>query len=211
MAAIDKTYVSTYEDWKRVVDWARTAEFTCPNGTKLKVINHCYYPDMSEAEVKEWLCEQREVPVMNTSYSMDYYLIKYCPLDIVQNQLRQMYGEQYDNIKNGKSRFDTFTRKRKIGTKVVLKKWKKHTNQNYVSGRCFWVSAMHNGELLWWSDAINRFIWTDELGIRNSSQFLGCKSIKALIRRLRKMELPKGAVVCATGRYVYEKWEFVIK
>lgn len=209
MAAIDKTYVSSYEDWKRIIDWARTAVFTCPNGTELRAIDYCYYPNSTEAEIKEWLTEQNEIPVMNTSYSMDYFLIKHCPIDIVQERMREVYDDEYYNaVKNGMSEYDTFSRDGKIGTRVVCTK--RGNRSNHISRGHYFVHAELDGDTLWYSEAIGRFLWENELGSWSSNCFVGCKTFKALVRRIRKMGLPKGAVVTATGRYVDEAFEFVI-
>lgn len=210
MAAIDKTYVNNYEDWKRVIDYARSTTFTCPNGTRIRLIDYCYYPDASESEIKEWLSEKEEIPVMNTSFSVDYFLIKHCPIDIVQKRMREVYDEDYYNgVKNGTNKYDTFPCEGKIGTRVVLRK--RGNRSNHISRGHYFVYAEHDEVTLWWSDEIGRFLWHKELGVWSSNCFNGCKTLKALIRRLRKMKLPKGAVVKATGRYTDEYFEFEIK
>lgn len=102
MAAIDKTYVSSYEDYRKVIDWARTAEFVCPNGKKFSVIDYCYYTDKSEEEIREMLRKNREIPVMNTPVRLDYFLIKHCPIELVQERMKEVYDTGfYDAVKNG--------------------------------------------------------------------------------------------------------------
>lgn len=102
MAAIDKTYVSSYEDYRRIVNWARTAEFVCPNGEKLSVIDYCYHTDKSEDEVREMIRKSNAIPVMNTPIRLDYFLIKYCPIELVQERMKDVYDDGfYDTVKNG--------------------------------------------------------------------------------------------------------------
>lgn len=210
MAAIDKTYVNNYEDWKRIIDWCKENKFICTNGTEVRMIDRCYYPDYSEEEVKEWLKKAVEIPVMNTGYKEDYFLIKYCPIDIVQERMREVYDEEYYNsIKNGNSEYDTFTMDNdKIGTRVFLKK--RRSRRNY-SKTPFFVEAKYNDSYLWYSDYVGRFLWPNELGIATSNSFNESYSIKALIRRLRKMKLPKGTKVRVLGYYVNDEFEFEIK
>jgi hypothetical protein len=50
-----------------------------------------------------------------------------------------------------------------------------------------------------------------EFPIDNSCGLCNYKTIKSLMRNIRKWKLPKGSIVTAHGRYVGEEYEFLIK
>lgn len=105
MAGIDKTYCRTWEEYQEVVKWARENKFTCPNGTVIEPIESVY----------EWNEDsfdgERKLPILNTSQSLDYFLIKHCPIEIVQERMKEVYGEDYvESIKNRTSEYDLFVR-----------------------------------------------------------------------------------------------------
>lgn len=210
MAGIDKTYVDNYDDWKRIVDWAKTAEFTCPNGLKLRAINYCYYPDAPESEIREWIEKVESIPIMNTSQGLDYFLIKYCPIDVVQERMKEVYDEEYYNsVKNGASEYDIFTTEGKIGTRIVIKNRK--SRNNYFLRRVGDIEVKYDGSYLDYNDELKRFLWPYELGYHTLDDFHKIKSVKSLIRRLRKMKLPKGAIIKVQGYYIHENLELIVK
>jgi hypothetical protein len=64
---------------------------------------------------------------------------------------------------------------------------------------------------MWYSSKINNFLWENELGTFSSScGTFHCHSVKALKRKLMKMNLPKGSIVTAWGYWRGEKWKFKI-
>lgn len=220
MAAIDKTYVSSFEEWKEVMDWARTAKFTCPNGMVLNVIDYCYNSDYTEEEIKEWLSEQGEIPVMNTSNELDYFLIKYCPIQLVQDRMRCVYSENYiESVLNGTSKYDKFV-KPEVGKhfKCIKKplwnytlKWFNQYYNKYFKG-FYDVDVMYKGNYLWYNEICDCWKLDDELGYSTiSGATVRCHSIKALVRKLKKWNLPVGAIVKVTGKYVGEECEFLVK
>jgi len=214
MAGIDKTYTSSWEEYQEVIKWAREHEFTCPNGIIVKPINSCY--DLKE----EYFNGEDELPIMNTSNTTDYFLIKYCPLKIIQERMMEVYDEEYiEAIKNGTSKYDTFVRP-EPGTKLKIIKDSKYHNRkpfsilNYYGKRVTYVTieVRYNDELLWYNDEFDIFTFSHELGNRyNSGADLKLKSLKAIMRRIRKWKLPKGCIVDVRGRYVGEDWKFLIK
>lgn len=209
MAAVDKTYIDNYDDWKRIIDWAKDTEFVCKNGLVFKVIDYCYYPDATEEEIKNWLKEAGSIPVMNTSIELDYYLIKYCPIDIIQNRMKEVYDEDYYNsIKNNESEYDNDS-SIEIGKNIFIKKRK--SRNNYFSKGVADITAIYQGIYLTYNDELQRFLWPNELGYHTSDDFYKIKSVKSLIRKLRKMNLPKGTFIIVEGFYIHEHMEILIK
>lgn len=210
MAAIDKTYTSDYEEYQKFLKWAKETTFECPNGIKLYVYAYVY-DYWTEENMKE-----TPRPVMNTPQSLDYFLIKYCPFEFVQERMREVYSEEYVNsILNGTSEYDTF-KYPEIGTKFTIVKgrfmkgkdylWKFRKRKIYFS-----LEVEYNNQFLWYNPKINKFILPYELGIDMMSWAEKGRTIKSLIRHLRKLKLPKGAIIKAYGRYINEDLLILVK
>lgn len=217
MAAIDKTYVSTWEEYNEYVNWAKDKVFVCPNGTKIHPIDYVrdYGYEHFDGEIERVL--------HNTPTSLDYFLIKECPIAFIQDTLKWQYSEEfYESVKNGNSEYDTFSKEGKCGNKIKLI-WKgymafekpiKFYNRflkKHMKGIFEIEVSSPEGRLMWYSSKINNFLWDNELGtISSSCGTFHCHSVKALKRKLMKMNLPKGSIVTAWGYWRGEKWKFKI-
>lgn len=201
MAGIDKTYTKSWKEYKEVIDWAENTKFVCPNGQVLYPINSCY--EASE----ESFDGEREIAIMNSSTTLDYFLIRECPLEVVQKRMREVYPKDYyESVRNGTSDFDNFTKEGKIATKVKYNA--KHAPKKTTRGGFYWVEAECEGmDYLWYDNYDDMWIWPNELGIWNTNAAHSCHSLKALRRKILKWKLPKGTVVKAmdfTHGYEYE-------
>ena len=94
MSCIDKTYVSSWEEWKELKDWVWDKKIELKNGLTCYPRNCMYYPDYDEKQVNEWLenvrqsnmkmygytydvaVERSEIPFWNTPTYVDIWLIK---------------------------------------------------------------------------------------------------------------------------------------
>ena len=225
MAGIDKTYVETYEDWKSVMDYARNTKFMCPNGIELSLINYCYYPDKSKTEVENWLNNSSgSIPVMNTSNVVDYFLIKECPLEVIQNRMKEVYDEDfYNSVITGTSEYDTFIRPE--GGKHVklvkkpcwnytakwyndyLSKYRRtgYSIQVFLPEPYYTYCANYNKDF-------NIWILPNELGEGEGNYIdTDCMSLKSLINKILSWNLPIGTRIVFGGRYVGESGEFIVK
>ncbi|MCH5167949.1 MAG: hypothetical protein J1F35_08735 [Erysipelotrichales bacterium] len=221
MAAIDKTYVNNWEDWKEITDWMKSFERVLQNGSILIGENFLYYPDATKEEIESWLKEQKEIPVMNTSWSMDYFFIRECPIEAVQNRMKSVYSkESYEEIKNGTSEYDKFVRP--VGGKhlKLIKKPKYYKPSKFLwNGKIrkdrFVVDIeLPNGDYSWYYDEIDYWSMPYELiaGGFMSSADVYCKTHKALIRKILKWNLPIGTKVKASHfRFQGGYCEYVIK
>lgn len=198
MAGIDKTYVTTWEDYCAIVEWCNNNSFICPNGTKVSFF--CYGWEEEDFD------DNSEIPVFNTSQTQDYFLIKYCPIKVVQDRMREVYPAQYvESILNGTSKFDTFVRPPKINKLRLIKKPKyknpiKHKNlfgRSYYD--CFYVGIKLPEQWgkypSYYNEDTQQWILPYELGGYGGNSFIRVKSWKALIRRMRTWHLPKGTVI----------------
>lgn len=205
MAGIDKTYVHSYKEWRDYIDWARKTVFTCPNGIKLYPINFCCYTEEDDKYVKELFdkYEDYEMTLMNTPCDLDYFLIKYCPLEFIQKSMREWSycEENYNKIKNGESEYDKFVRPE--GGKHF--KWVKkpkysHTlkfraNNGKVRRSTYFIDAEfpeEHGGYGGYNWDYDMWVLPGELGYYNCSGADACHSLKSLIRKLKKWNLPVG-------------------
>ena len=203
MAAIDKTYLNDFAVYQEFINWAKNTVYTCPNGVKLPVINYVLTYWTEEA------MREKSRPVLCSSFTLDYFLIKYCPFEFVQSRLREVYSEQYYNdVLDGVSEYDKFVYP-EIATKFTVVRGKNMKHKNYLwrlKGHKykFFTRAEYNDTVLWYNDELKRFLLPDELGEPSCSHFYGSASVKSLIRKLRKMNIPKNTILECHARYVGE-------
>lgn len=199
MAGIDKTYTKSYKNYKDLVDWASKNIFTCPNGMKINPSEYIYPWE------EEDFIDNNNIPILNTTMQMDYYLIKYCPLDFVQERMKYVYDkEYYDSIKNGTSEFDTFTKEGKYGKHCKI------INKPIIStkrpiGRNTWFVQVYPPEeyfFMSYNESCNKWLWPYELGEFTSNTCHKFKTIKSVIRNILKWQLPIGTIVTVESRYV---------
>lgn len=216
MAAIDKTYVDNWKDYSEIVEWCENNSFVCPNGAIIK-----FYPyDWDEEDFKDG----KEHSVLNTSYTQDYFLIKFCPLEVIQNRMKEVYDEEYyQSVLNGTSDYDKFVRPPKVNKIKLVKKpdyYKPDKWFNDYTKR--WIRDKYSvdieipeewGKYPWYNEEIDQWLMPNELGKWTiSSPILKIKSWKALIRKIRSWYLPKGTII----KVSHFKWsggecEFIVK
>lgn len=193
MATLDKIYVSSYEEWEEVMKWAKNAVYTCPSGIKLRVMDYCYKPEYTEEEIQSWLKKSSsgEIPVMCTSESLDYFLIKDCPIERIKSRMIEVYGQEYVNeVLEGKSKYDVPKEEESIGRHVsVLHAPKKKHGRMFID--VLIPGIEYNGEYDVW-------FTKNELGDSDNSCPV-INSFKALIRKLRKWGFPVGTKIKIEG------------
>ena len=104
MAAIDKIYVNTWDDYVRFRDWLKEQPpIEDKYGRKVKISK--YIIDWKEEEI---IKRGYDFPIFMAPYYVDAYIIKNCPLDYIQKHLMLNYGhiteedikEMYEVVKN---------------------------------------------------------------------------------------------------------------
>ena len=198
MAGIDKTYVSSWKDYCDIVEWCRNNEFVCPNGTVIRI-----YPyEWEEENFKDG----EDLPVLNTSQVQDYFLIKHCPLETVQNRMREVYDHDYINaIIHGVSEYDKFVRPEKIRKIKLIEKPQYYNPAKYLrNGRikirdkyCVDIKLPDGWDgYAWYNENAEQWILPHELGNWTISHaILKCNTWKALIRKIMTWHLPKGSII----------------
>ena len=209
MAAIEKLYLNTYEDYLLLKDWCKD-----------KVLVDKYY---REVPIKNYLFNKRKEDfekgsssVLCAPYYVDAFLIRNCPFPFIREGFKINYGEDaLDKIKQGK-----------LYAHVIGKKFEpgKHFKCIKHPGRKF---NSPYGVKDWFIDIevpsqFNFFKYNESTGTWDhcsdfvdtewSSSTAFVPSIKSLKRKLsKKWELPVGTIVTATDRYVGDDYVFVIK
>jgi hypothetical protein len=207
MASIDKTYTSSWKDYCEYRDWASKQKFMCPNGDVIRPIRYLY-------KLKEEDFDGiREKPIMNTPQTLDYFLIKHCPIKFVYDRMREVYNKEYiDSVLNGTSEWDTFTKEGKYGTKFRMIKHPKDMKANRPYKRNSWFVQLSNDGNCDYDSDNNRWLWCYELYEPKgwTSNTAHINTIKALKRHMRKWKLPKGTIVKALGGFIGDEYEFKI-
>lgn len=203
MSSVNEIYTDSYNNYKEFVSWAFKNRFTCPNGIKINISNGIFNWKKEDFKNGKFLL------VLPTRAVQDYFLIKYCPLQFVQDRMKQIYSEDYYNsIKNGTSKFDTFTKEGKYGThcKVIKKpdiitKYPWGLTNWYITTDCVFIT---------YNATYNKWLWKYELGDGISFACYRCKSLKSIIRHINKWKLPIGTKVKAYSKYAGIDWEFIV-
>lgn len=223
MAGIDKIYVNNWKDFCEVRDYFMNTEFVGINGTKCVLKNYMY--DV-EHITEDYFDGEREVPVTNTPCKVDYYLAMYCPVKAVQEYLDRAYKGNWRNV----DYWSDYTKfNRNSGSKIKVIKYPKFGKINKALNQRFgWHIKVYTTRKIYDDYSRNYFKYDDhpiyykdtnqwiydnelEFPIDKSWDLCNYKTIKSLIRNIRKWKLPKGSIVTAHGRYIGDEYEFLIK
>lgn len=252
MAYIDKTYFSTYEQWKQVRDWCddKIVEF---NKTQIyHVKNYLYYTDLTEVEfnsykeefikshcknyntTREEALNNFSMVLWNTPVWLDIWLIRNCPINFIQDRLKCQYGDEYAQIKNKTSRYDTYKRNglgKNFHYKIICKpNWKprynfhcinRFDNDNYYKEKQtpWWFIAIEDtkikNSISWFANTKYNYWTNSEEGLPFDSNMMNIKrknlNIHAIIRMIKKWNLPAGSQVKVLNNYFNYGWIINIK
>lgn len=269
MAAIDKTYVNTWKDYKDIVDWCKSVGTVTDDwGNKLTPYNWLYYPDITEKEfyrnqkksweerkkyyskkdtdsiVKEswdWMVKYHgedflehpelfyEVVIWNTYHIEDIYLIRYCPLEVIQNRLKEQYGggwsklaltnrndpSEYEKIKNHVSDYDTYQRNGNKCPRFIILDNKSIPFKDDdiwwwidIKGLDWWYSEKEN----YWYNHLECKDTKDNWISSSCTEIYGNLTKRKIYRLLRRWNLPSGTEISFRGQWKRrEVKEFTIK
>ena len=224
MAGIDKTFTSSWKDYKELREWAQKTRMEYPHKEKGAgyLIDWFYEPDLTEKDFKDG---KEEHVIWDTPESVDRFLRKNCPLAFVQERLKEQYGKGYDDLlkphvdphieKKGKLLKLKFLktpdayefRSAKYGYTVsvgdTLEKSK--TGDYYVRNKDFtkeWYYYRNYGKFFRADECredTESELTPDYLWIRHPNK-------RKLIRLARKWNLPAGLYIEIIGSYVEDQW-----
>ena len=198
MAGIDKTYTDSYKDYSELKGWARGKVIKYWTGQEEEIVDYIY----------EWDEEDfngRELPVMNTSQSVDLFLIQNCNLKFVQDRMREVYNkdtyEEFKTMKFPTEKPDGHER----GRRVTINRLGRLPlyNKGINSHKSWWLQPHPDQDIYY--DRTYR-VWVTDLFLPFNSNTHTSSTIKSLIRHLRKQYLPVGAKFILSGRYIGEKF-----
>lgn len=249
MAGIDKTYISSYEDYRKVINWCKDKSFKLKNGKIIKPSDFIYYPDITREEWNEWKEEYNkkypnykfELVLWNTPTYLDVWLIRNCPIDFIQERLKEQYSggwsktaftdhnesNLYDQIKNYTSIYDTYQRNG-LGknAKIIIKQYGFPIRDK----KCFWWIEVNNPwsaftkkrlflgnkDTYWYNENNNEWYTVNELMDYTSScaHREGTLTVKNIVNLVKKWNFPKGTIVtfqCLYKRHIYSEYICTVK
>lgn len=204
MAGIDKTYTNSYKDYKEFKEWANLQIVTFFNGYK-----ECIGEWVGDFEESDF--NNGEIPIMNSPTWLDIYLIQNCPCKFVQDRMKEVYREEtYNEFKQlnfNKPVNPDYKQNRKIIIKKTNRTKIPLTNKGYNSHSWWWLQSDQD-----WSYHSESKTWShyDDY-YPHDTNISHAKTIKSLIRQLRKQYLPSGLEFELIGRYVGEDYKIIIK
>ncbi len=225
MAGIDKTYTDSYKDYKEFRDWADKQFITLFNGYKVCIgdwVRECDEEDFNDGEI----------PIMNTPNWVDIYLIQNCKSEFVLDRMKSVYNEEsykeFQNIDLTKKPPIEFQQNRKItiknrkGTRFPLheKPYSRISRSTKFSVKSkykprWWLQCWDDfGKPRWWLQCWDDFGYHEETKVWSSydsyyprnTKSAHIRSIKGIVRHLRKQYLPKGIAFIISGVYVGEDY-----
>ena len=199
MAAIDKTYVSSWEEYKEIRDWAIKTNVIYPNGDiGSKMINWFYFPYLTEGDFKE----DKEYILWNTSEIVDMFLYKHCPFELVQERLKEQYSDLSYLDKEPINEHE-------VGNHFIIPK--KFINR-IVYWQWYCIAVKYNERYWGYNTETDQWVSTNELGkFHQYYLYIKLTSKKALARQIRKWNLPKGAAISINCMRYLHKCKIVIR
>ena len=204
MAGIDKTYTNSYDDYKEFKDWADTQFVTFFDGYKVCIGDWVWHYD-------KWDFNDGEIPIMNTPNWVDIYLIQNCKSQFVLDRMKSVYKEdsyrRFQIINLSKCPPNDFKQNRKI----IIKRSKETKfplhSKPYGGGKIKWEVECNDD---WgYNDTTKRWVNCNCYYPTNTN-VSGIRSIKGVIRHLRKQYLPKHITFSLIGKYVGEEYLIVV-
>ena len=201
-------WLKTWKDYKDFRDWCKAQHPVVDKyGREERITEYLY--DWEEKD----FTTGHDHPVFKAPCYVDAVVIRNCPLEAMQNELKLHYGSSYEDIKAGKLYASPcsdiqYTEGRHC--KCVRNPGKMYNRP--IEGSIWVQIDTPDGIYMRYSDDTDTWDLFDEYVISSSSSNTAhVWSIKALKRHIRKWRLPVGTVVHAIGCYVNENWDFVVK
>jgi len=203
MAGIDKTYTDSYKLYKQFKDWADTQTVKFFDGSVERLGEWVF--NLEESEFNN-----EEIPIMNTQGWMDAYLVQNCKMKFVLDRMNDVYSE--DSIKEMKSVNFIKPPKGHSQNRKITIKYNERTRfpiHNIVSGNYGKWNLFCEDDYLYNSKTNIWVSWDSYYPVNTNVKI--AKSLKAIIRHLRKQYLKSGMVFKVYGLHVGEEYSVCIK
>lgn len=226
MAAIDKTYYSTYSEYKEVRDWCASFGIVKDKyGNRFNPLDFLYDRNLTKEEYEEdkkWFLAEHPGRkdygrvLWNTPTYFDIWLIRNCTIPLIVETLADQYDSDF--IRDAKLEnldYDTYQRNGlgKTARVTVLKR------PNFKDrGKYGWHIEVRG-------DVEKDGYWTYDEDIKEWNCSRSCKSgygssafwypghleLKSLIRLIGSWNLPGGVEVEASGKYIGQEWKVKVR
>lgn len=203
MAGIDKTYTDSYVEYKEFKDWADTQTLTFFNGHKVCIGHYVWIYEKEHFD-------NGEIPIMNTPTWLDIYLIQNCKSEFVLDRMKSVYDEdsyeKFQTVDLTARPTIEFQQNRKITIKRC-KRTKYPLHKKPYGGKTPWCIQCNDD--FRYHETTN--VWSShDTYYPYNTNTSHIKSIKGVVRNLRKQYLPKGITFNLIGRYVGEDYLIVV-
>lgn len=199
MASIDKTYTSSYSEYKSFKDWADKQYITFFDGLKVCVGNYVW--ELSE----DMFDDNCLTPIMNTPIGVDAYLIQNCTHQFVLNRMKEVYKEQYYNTLKAKDLGakppEEYQQNRNISFKKVIRNRRRSfPSLNKKVGS--WLLRVKRSDYnSFWMCNDTTKVWINDFVTLypTNTNALSLESIEEVESHLQKQYLPKGLEFTLVG------------
>lgn len=204
MAAIDKTYFKTWEQYKSVLDFLKANNVYDGNSVKDEYGNDINFDEImsrwTKSEVEQRIKEYDgciDLQLWNTPTYIDIWLIRNCDIDFIVDRLKFQYGDSYEEIKEHRSDYD---RPRMPGCdkfSVIIDRPKD------VSEKTIWTIGVESSNgcasFTYDKDSDSWHNWTEPLNISHDIYLYvkGDITYDYIKEKVSKWDLPAGTVIYA--------------
>lgn len=203
MAAIDKIYLTRGEA-KEFHAWCKGMDEKCKEDTGYRISSLIRDESFWDEYIEGGYNPEKKLPVCNLPEFMEYWLIQNCEIPFIVSDFKTRYRSTYESIKEGTAEC-LKEREYEKATRYKIR-WLSKKNQRIKKGKVLFCNVEEEGYYWWYLEEIDKWECcgykpTSYLGGRCSHCVGKYKSIKAILRAIRKWELPKGCKVNVRGRY----------
>lgn len=197
MAAIDKIYITSIEQYREYKKWCDSIPYQRDSIGNLWHPSEFMYETRAEQDYINGFSNSKEIPLCNNPDYVDVFLIRNCPIEFIQNRLKEQYGDEYDCILNYTSMYDTY--KPTISTKFkVIKK-------PFSNIRGVYWSAEVNSKDAYWRYSEAKHCWKTNFDLcycDSNYAFYKHIDLRKIRRLIKKWKLPVGTTIHFSGIYI---------
>ena len=205
MAGIDKTYTNKWSEYIEFRTWANRNYVTLFNGRKV-CVGEYVAQDWEEGDFNG----KYELPIANTPNFIDVYLVQHCPCKFVIDRMNEVYSEetieQFKRVDLSAKLPDTHKQNRKIV--ITRNKDTKFPIHNRPYRGWWWLQSDDDFD---YDTDTNVWVDSSVMYYDYDTNTAHTKTIKAIVRMLRKQYLPIGAKFTLSSCYVGETYTITIK
>ncbi|MGN0966725.1 MAG: hypothetical protein ACI4OP_03925 [Candidatus Coprovivens sp.] len=204
MAAIDKIYITSIEQYREYKRWCDSIPYQHDS------IDNLWHPSefiysRTEREYILGLRYNKEISLCNNPVYVDVFLIRNCPIEFIQNRLKEQYGDEYNCILNYTSMYDTY--KPIISTKFKIRE---KPSFNFKSDN-YWTVEINSMDAYWRYNS-EKHCWKSNLDLcycDSSCAYFKNMSLRKIKRLIKRWKLPIGVTITISGRYIGQNYTIV--